>query len=185
MVGVYCEISVLTLTDHVTLFRYHYENANLPECISLVNIGLDFFPATLQGTMLSSHLHNAAGSAHFEMNNLKQCRYHFEITRKIRETLLHPEDPETEEALSGIYNNIGVVLSAEGNLHEALESLDRSKKIKLGLGKGSEVTLIHYYMNAGRTLLLQGELDQGQELYGKAMAIIIEHYGDRSLIYAQ
>lgn len=135
--------------------------------------------------MLSSRLHNAAGSAHFEMNNLKQSHYHFEITRKIRETLVDPDDPETEEELGNIYNNIGVVLSAEGNLHEALESFDRSRKIKLGLGKGSEVTLILYYMNAGRTLLLQDELDQGQELYDKAMAIIIEHYGDRSLIYAQ
>lgn len=110
--------------------------------LALLDVAFSAFPDHMKGTMLYAHLHNSAALSLFERNDLHAAGQHLEVTQKIRETLLDPDQPDTEEELSNVYNNLGLVASAAGQLDDALHFLGRALELRVGLGEAAHLPSI-------------------------------------------
>ena len=87
-------------------------------------------PKPIFNTALFAGLHNAAALSLHELNDLKSCRDHLSITRKIREAVADLGDLNLREELAFVYHNTGLVESAAGQPDEALVYFDSAQRVR-------------------------------------------------------
>ncbi|KAL8711218.1 MAG: hypothetical protein Q9220_004363 [cf. Caloplaca sp. 1 TL-2023] len=122
-----------------------------------------------ENTLLYAHLRNTAGVVDFELNHLPLCRQSLEKALEVRRKLLEPD----HEELANTINNMGNLISAEGNPKEAMEYFKEAKEIRQRLGEDSAISLAITYQCNGRALVLQRRFDEAMEQYEKAESLAV------------
>ncbi|KAL8950292.1 MAG: hypothetical protein Q9222_003658 [Ikaeria aurantiellina] len=132
-------------------------------------------------SLLYAHLCNTAGVVDFELNHLPMCRQSLEKALEVRRKLLEPD----HEELANTINNMGNLVSAEGNPEEAMKYFRDAKEIRQRLGEDSAVPLAVTYQCTGRALVLQGKFDDAMEQYEKAESLAVQYAGINTVVAAR
>ena len=128
-----------------------------------------------------AHLRNSAGSAYFELNQLRDCRTAYEETLSIREKNL----PQGDEELANIVNNMANLESAEGNHTKALALYEKARISRMDIGDDAQVALTLTLMGMGRTYENMGHYHEAAGLYDEAEGLIMRTTGPKSAFMAK
>jgi tetratricopeptide (TPR) repeat protein len=86
--------------------------------------------------------------------------------------------------VAAIYNNLGNLETASGNLTDSRDYFDRAILIWMSGGDTTATHLALTYLSMGRMHMLRGQLDQAQTMIKKAEALFVRT-GESALAMAQ
>lgn len=168
-------LDVLCKTKFVQLLsdsgRYLHETGQPQKCQLLVELAISLFTDAEKEGLLYARIVHARGSSKFELNQTKASRVDLEIALKIREK--HPD--EERIGLGHTYNNLANILSAEGQLDEALELFGKAMATLEGEPAGT--ALLPMLIGAGRTHCLKGDYLQAIQLYRRCESVTMQVLG--------
>ena len=127
-------------------------------------------------SILYSRLVDTAGSRFFDLNRLSDCRKAWETALKIRKERLSHDSPLSKYnspifpslcvlnvKVAGIYNNLGNLETACGNLAESRDYFERATLIWIAGGDATAFQLALTYLCVGRMHMLQGNFRDAEK----------------------
>lgn len=144
-----------------------------------MNLGLAACPDNEESLVVASIVWPLAGIL-FENNRIKEAMPLFLKSLKIRETLLHPNDP----VLGNTYYRIGILYMEDNQLEKSLEYNLRALEVRQKCDDPDERPLAFTYVNLGLIYRRMGELDKGSECMEKGEELWRQSYGTDSDRYA-
>jgi len=126
-----------------------------------------------KNSLIYGKLLDILGSISFDLNLLSDCRTAWEATSKIRKAKL----PHDSSRIAAIYNNLGNIATASGNLDEAKEHYERAMMIWLPGGDKNATYLALTYLCVGRMHMLRGNLIKAEEMTTQAESLFTRTIG--------
>ncbi|KAH6690763.1 P-loop containing nucleoside triphosphate hydrolase protein [Leptodontidium sp. MPI-SDFR-AT-0119] len=133
---------------------YLYELGDYPATSLAATTGLQ--ACADKESLVSAELQLIDGCHHYELNQLAECRKSWEESLRVRLKCLDKDHPR----LAAIYNNLGNLEVAMGNLDEADEYYTLSMNIWLAGGDSTAEQLAVTYLCIGRFHMLQRNFEE-------------------------
>ncbi len=159
--------------------RYFYEVGRLDDALQLLEIAFETVPD--KESALYAHLCNSAACIYYEQNNLKACQEFNEMSLRIREKILAPDDLDLVDS----YHNLGSLASVQGQYDKALELYAKTEKIRVEAGKEAVIYLGLTHLMIGRVHFLREEYTEASKRYDMAEEIFKINPGPSSQPMAQ
>jgi len=123
--------------------------------------------------MLYAQLLNISGSRYYDRNQLSDCRTVWEEVLKIRLEKL----PHDSTRIAAIYNNLGNLETASGNLQESQTYFNRASLIWSAGGDKTAHSLALTYLCMGRMHMLRGALQEAERMNRTAETLFVRLLG--------
>jgi tetratricopeptide (TPR) repeat protein len=147
-------------------------------------------------SMLYARLVDTAGSRFFDLNRLSKCRDAWETALRIRRDRLPHDSPFSKYTrpiflvyvlnvkVAGVYNNLGNLETASGNLAESSDYFERATLIWVAGGDATAYHLALTYLCVGRMHMLQAKFREAEKYMSLSESIFVR-LGAPSLPMAQ
>ncbi|KAH7416710.1 hypothetical protein BKA64DRAFT_701492 [Cadophora sp. MPI-SDFR-AT-0126] len=133
---------------------YLYELGDYDACTRVVETGIA--ACDKKKPQLFANLRTTEGCLYYELNRLEECRKAWEEAQRLRKTFL----PHAHPGLAAMYNNIGNLELATGDIKKAMTSYENALQIWVAGGDETANALAVTYLCMGRVYMLQGKYDE-------------------------
>jgi tetratricopeptide (TPR) repeat protein len=155
--------------------RYLYEIGDYEVSGRVIETGIE--ACEDKTSLLYARLVDTAGSRFSDLNRLSDCRNAWETALKIRRERLSHDSPLSKytappiflvyvlnvSKVAGIYNNLGNLETASGNLAESRDYFERATLIWVAGGDATAYQLALTYLCVGRMHMLQGNFREAEK----------------------
>ncbi|KAL2064599.1 hypothetical protein VTL71DRAFT_3736 [Oculimacula yallundae] len=150
---------------------YLYESGEYTTTALVSKTGLR--AANDKESMVYAELLLIDGCHHYDMNELVDCRKSWERSLRVREKIL----VATDEKLAAIYNNLGNLELAMGNMEEAEEHYNQSMKLWLLGGDKTAEQLAITYLCQARFHMLKRDFKEAMRYTSLSESLIVRTSG--------
>jgi tetratricopeptide (TPR) repeat protein len=151
--------------------RYLYEIGDYPTCLLLV--GTASTACDDKNSARFANLRNTAGTCHFDMNRLEDCRRDYEIALAIQENGSDHDDTKA----AYIYHNMGNLETGCGRYEEAMEHFTKAVVIRRALGDRAAGQLALTYLCIGRLYYFQQKFEEAMKMLADSEALFVRTSG--------